>query len=99
MHLGLVDLSQTPSGPFFPREVNPASEMGYTHRQNRLLLAVYDLAPKAQRTFLRKSGVRERIFFCISPAPEYLCGPCFKVITRTDHGNSAVLFSSVLNPI
>ena len=66
MHLGLVDLSQTPSGTFF-REVHPVLEMGYKHRQNRLLPAVCDLAPtKARKTFLRKFGVRERIFVYIA---------------------------------
>ena len=58
-----------------------------------------DLAPKARNTFfLRKFGVRERIF-CISPPPEHLCGPYFKVTARTNNGTPPFCFYSVVSPI
>ena len=64
-HLGLVDLSQTPDGTFF-REVHPASENGCKQRQNRLLPAVCDLAPKAQKTFFYERSESESEFLYIA---------------------------------
>ena len=55
---------------------------------------------KHEKRFLRKSGVRERIF-CISPPPgHHLCGPYFKDTARTNNGNrSPFCFPSVISPI
>ena len=61
--LGLVDLSRTPIGTFFFREVNLALEMGYKHRQNRLSRVCVIWPQKHENVFLQKFGVRKRIFF------------------------------------
>ena len=85
---------------FFGRSALPR-KWGANTDKNRLLPAVCDdLAPKAQSTknvFMKALSQRAH-FFCISPAPRYLCGPCFKVIARTDHGNPAVLFPQRCKP-
>ena len=52
--------------------------------------AVCDLTPKARKTFFHESSESESALFGIPPAPGYLCGPYFKIIARTDHGNPAV---------
>ena len=52
---------------------------------------------KHEKRFLRKFGVRERIF-CISPPPGHLCGPYFKVTARTNNGKPAVLFPQRYKP-
>ena len=52
-----------------------------------------DLTPNHQSTtknVFYESSESESALFCISPALEYLCGPYFKVIARTNHGNPAV---------
>ena len=72
--------------------------MGSKHRQNRLLPAVCDLAPKARKTFFYESSASESALCCISPPPRYLCGSYFKVTARTNHGNPAVLFSQRYKP-
>ena len=95
MHLGLVDLSQNPIGTFFfGRSTLPRKWGTDIDKIVSCRLCVIWPQPKARETFIRKFGVRERNF-CTSPVPGYLCGPCFKVIARTDHGNPAVLFPQI----
>ena len=64
--LGLVDLSRTPIGTFFFREVNLALEMGCKHRQNRLSRVCVIWPQKHENVFLQKFGVRKRIFLYIT---------------------------------
>ena len=88
-------ISALPSGGTYFLEVQ-SSYLGNgipaacQHRPNRCCFpAVCDLeTPKARKTFHKKSE-SESALLGMPPPPGYLCGPYFKLIARTDHGNPA----------
>ena len=99
--LGLVCLSRTPSGTFFffGRSTFPwkwGSNIGKIDFPGP---GVCDLAPKARKTFfLRKLGVRERIFFVYHRPQGIYAGLTSKFQREQTTGTPPFCFPSVISP-
>ena len=96
--LGLVDLSRISSGTVF-REVHPALERGYEHRQNRLLPGVGDLAPKARQTFFYESSESKSALFLYRRPQGIYAGLTSKLQREQTTGTPPFCFPSAIRPI
>ena len=83
----------------FFREVHPASEMGYKHRQNRLFPDVGDLAPKARKTFFTKVRSQRAHFFVYRRPQGIYADLTSKLQREQTTGTPPFCFPSVVSPI